>query len=67
MERAASVLRLALHHQVSVLLGTAAPSAFLSLRAGRGEGVWDGMRRGEGLRCRWSRIAAASFKVSRLV
>lgn len=36
---AASVLRLALHHQVSVLLGTAAPSALLSLRIGGIEGT----------------------------
>lgn len=42
-ETAASVLRFALHHQVSVLLGTAAPSAFLSLRSEASRGV-----RGEG-------------------
>lgn len=37
-ETAASVLRLAVHHQVSVLLGTAAPSAFLLLRVEGGVG-----------------------------
>lgn len=65
-ETAVGVLRLALHHQVSVLLGTAALSAFLSLRVG-GIGGKGGRRRVEREEMGWSQTAAASFKVSLLV
>lgn len=67
---AASVLRLTLHHQVSVLLGTGAPSALLSPRVrgiGERRGEGDGMGRGRGGLGGWSQVAASSFKVSLLV